>query len=320
MKLPRRDFLHLAAGAAALSALSRNTSAQAYPTRPVNIIEGFRIDSGITSMARMIGQWLSERLGQPFNVESRFGAATNIATEAVIRAPADGYTLLLASAANAINASLYEKLNFSFVGDITPIAGLTRVPLVMVVGPSFPFKTISEFISHAKANPGTAKMASSFNGSPPHLCAVLFEVMAGLDMPYVAYRSDGLALIDLIGGKIDVVFAAVDAAIPSLGTAIEYIRAGKLRALGVTTTRRLDVLPNVPTLSEFVPGYEGFSWFGLAAPKNTPNEIVDMLNKEINAGLADPNIKARLADLGTEPTPMTGSIRPIHRRGNRKVG
>jgi tripartite-type tricarboxylate transporter receptor subunit TctC len=302
MKLPhRRRFLHLAASAAALPAVSRIALAQTYPSRPVNIIVGFPADSGVTEMARIIGQWLSERLGQPFNVENRLGAGTNVATEAVVRAPADGYTLLLASAANAINATLYEKLNFTFISDITPVAGLTRVPIVMVVAPSFPAKTVPEFIAYARANPGTIKMASSFTGSPPHLSAVLFEIMTGLNMPHVAYRSDGASLIDLIAGRIEVVFPAIGATIPGLGTAIEYIRSGKLRALAVTTATRSEALVDIPTVSEFVPGYEASAWFGVGAPKNTPVERVNKLNQEINAGLADSKTRAWFVELGYQP-------------------
>jgi tripartite-type tricarboxylate transporter receptor subunit TctC len=298
MKLPRRHFLCLAAGAAIVPAVSPIASAQAYPTRPVSIIVGFPVGSGIDIFARLMGQWLSERLSQPFNIENRLGAGTNIATEAVVRAPADGYTLLLANAANAINATLYDQLNFNFIHDITPIAGLARVPIVMVVNASFPAKNVPEFIAYAKANPGTIKMASPFRGTVPHLSAALFKVMAGLDMPHVPYPGDVPALIDLLAGKVQLQFSG-------LGAAMEYVKSGKVRALAVTTATRAQALPDIPTVGEFLPGYEATTWLGIGAPKNTPAEIVEKLNKEINAGLADSHMKARLADLGYVPMPMT---------------
>jgi tripartite-type tricarboxylate transporter receptor subunit TctC len=298
MKLPRRQFLHLAAGAAALPAVSRIAAAQAYPTRPVTIIVGFPAGSGVDLTARLFAQWLSERLGQPFTVDNRVGAGTNNAAEAVVRAPADGYTLLLANAANAINATLYENLNFNFIRDIAPVAGISRITIVMVVSPSFPAKTLPEFISYAKSNPGKVTMASPFSGTPPHLAAALFKVMTGLDMPHVPYPGDAQALVDLLNGKVQVQFSGP-------GAAIEYIRTGKLRALAVTTKTRFQALPDVPTVGEFVAGYEASSWFGIGAPKGTPTAIIDRVNKEINVGFVDLKVKARLDELGNLPMPMT---------------
>jgi tripartite-type tricarboxylate transporter receptor subunit TctC len=291
MKLPRRRFLHLAAGAAALPAVSRVAWAQAYPTRPVRIIIGFAAGGVVEIVARLIGQSLSERLGQPFIIESRPGAASNIATEAVVRAPPDGYTLLLVTAANAINATSYEKLNFNFLRDIAPIASIIRLPFVMVVNPSVPAKTVPEFIAYAKANPGKLTMASGGIGATTHLAGELFKVMTGVDMVHVPYRGLAASLTDLLGGQVQVTFASV----PS---SIAYIKAGKLRALAITTATRWDILPDIPTVAEFVPGYEASIWFGVGAPKATPAEIVNKLNKEINAGLDDPKLKARLIDLG----------------------
>jgi tripartite-type tricarboxylate transporter receptor subunit TctC len=291
MKLPRRNFLHLAAGAAALSGVSRIARAQAYPTRPVRIIVGFPAGGGSDITARLMGQWLSERLGQPFIIENRPGAATNIAVEAVVRAPADGYTLLMVGSYNATNAALYDKLNFNFIRDIAPVAGIIRTALVVVVHPSFPAKTVSQFIAYAKANPRKVNMASAGNGATSHISGELFKMMAGVDMVHLPYRGQGPALTDLLGGQAQVYFAA------TVGS-IEYIRTGRLRALAVTTTTRSDVLPDIPTLGEFVPGYEASQWFGVGAPKNTPSQIIDKLNEAINAGLADPKIKARLAELG----------------------
>jgi tripartite-type tricarboxylate transporter receptor subunit TctC len=291
MKLPRRRFLHLAAGAAALPVVSPIARAQAYPTRPVRIIVGFAAGGGNDIVARLMGQWLSERLGQPFMVENRPGADTNIATEAVVRAPPDGYTLLLASASNAINATFYDKLNFNFIRDIAPVAGIMRVPSVMVVHPSVPAKTVPEFIAYAKANPGKINMASGGRGAPSHLAGELFKMMAGVGMVDVPYRGTGPALTDLIGGQVQVLFLA-------LTSSFQSIRAGKLRALAVTTTARSEALPDIPTFGDFLPGYEASQWYGVGAPKNTPTEIIDRLNKEVNAGLADPKFKAQLADLG----------------------
>jgi len=291
MKLPRRQFLHLAAGAAALPAVSRIARAQTYPTRPVRMIVGFAPGGGNDILARVIGQWLSERFGQQFIIENRPGAATNIATEIAVRAPGDGYTLLLVSPANAINATLYEKLNFNFIRDIAPVASLVRLPLVMVVNPSLPTKTGPEFVAYAKANPGRISMASAGVGSGPHVSGELFKMMAGLDMLHVPYRGDAPALTDLLGGQVQVYFSGVAAT-------LEHIRTGKLRPLAVTTASRSEALPDVPSVADFVPGYEASVLFGVGAPRNTPTEIVERLNKEINAGLADPTVKARLAESG----------------------
>jgi len=290
MKLPRRNFLYLAAGAAALPAASRFAWAQAYPTRPVRIVVGFAPGSASDIITRLMGQSLSERLGQPFVIENRPGGGTNIATEAVVRAPADGYTLLMVSPAQAINATLYNKLNFNFIRDIAPVAGIMVVPTVMLVHPSVPAKAVPEFIAYAKANPGKLSMASGGIGSGTHLAGELFKMMAGVDMVHVPNRGGGPALTDLLGGQVQVMF-------PSTVSSIGYIRAGRLRALAVTTTTRLDLLPDIPTLGEFLPGYEASAWFGVGAPKATPAEIVDKLNKAINAALADPKLMARLADL-----------------------
>jgi tripartite-type tricarboxylate transporter receptor subunit TctC len=298
MKLPRRKFLHLAASAAALPAVSHIAWAQEYPTKPVRIIVGFAPGGGADIAARLIGQWLSERLGQSFVIENRPGAGSNIATEAVVRAPSDGYTLLLVSAPAAINATLYEKLSFNFIRDIAPVASISHVPHVMVVHPSFPAKTVPEFIAYAKANAGKINMASAGNGSTPHVAGELFKMMAGVNLIHVPYRSAGPALTDLLGGQVQVMF-------DNMASSIEHIRAGKLRPLAVTTTMRSETLPDVPTVSEFVPGYEVSNWFGVGAPKATPAEILDRLNKEINASLADPKLRARLADLGG--TPLVGS-------------
>jgi tripartite-type tricarboxylate transporter receptor subunit TctC len=291
MKLPRRQFLHLAAGAAALPAASRVGWAQAYPSRPVRIIIGFAPGGVVEIVARLIGQWLSEQLGQPFIIESRPGAASNIATEAVVRAPPDGYTLLLVTAANVINTTSYEKLNFNFLRDIAPIASIIRHPFVMVVHPSVPAKTVPEFIAYAKANPGKLTMASGGIGATTHLAGELFKVMTGVDMVHVPYRGLAASFTDLLGGQVQVTFASVT-------SSIAYIEAGKLRALAVTGATRSDALPDIPTVAEFVPGYEANIWFGVGAPKATPAEIVDKLNREINAGLAQPKISARLADIG----------------------
>ena len=298
MKLPRRKFLHLAAGTAALPAVSHIAWAQEYPTKPVRIIVGFAPGGGADIAARLIGQWLSEWLGQSFVIENRPGAGSNIATEAVVRAPSDGYTLLLVSAPAAINATLYEKLSFNFIRDIAPVASISHVPHVMVVHPSFPAKTVPEFIAYAKANAGKINMASAGNGSTPHVAGELFKMMAGVNLIHVPYRSAGPALTDLLGGQVQVMF-------DNMASSIEHIRAGKLRPLAVTTTMRSETLPDVPTVSEFVPGYEVSNWFGVGAPKATPAEILDRLNKEINASLADPKIKARLADLGGTVLPGT---------------
>jgi len=291
MRLPRRHFLHLAAGAAALPALSRLACAQSYPTRPVRWIVGFTPAGGNDIVARLMGQWLSERLGQPFVIENRPGAGTNIATEAVVNAAPDGYTLLLANMANAINATLYEKLNFNFIRDIAPVTGISRAPLVMAVHPSVPAKTVPEFIAYAKANPGRINMASAGIGSAGHLAGELFKMMAGVNLVHVPYRGNAPALADLIAGQVEVLF-------PSAASSIEYVRTGKLRGLAVTGATRSDALPDLPTVGDSIPGYEVSSLYGIGAPRNTPAEIVDKLNKEVNAALADPKMKARLADLG----------------------
>jgi tripartite-type tricarboxylate transporter receptor subunit TctC len=298
MKLPRRNFLHLAAGAAALPAVSRIAGAQAYPSRPVRIIVPFAPGGTFDIMARLIGQWLTEKLGQPFVIENRPGAGGNVGTESVVRAPADGYALLLVGTANAISAMLYEKLNFNFIRDIVPVAGIARVPEVMLVNPSLPATTVRELIAYAKANPGKLTMASGGIGTLSHVEGELFKMMTGVNFVHVPYRGLGPALTDLLGGQVQVMFA-------SMSASFEYVRANKLRALAVTTATRSDELPDVPTVAEFVPGYEASGWFGIGAPKNTPSQIIDQLNEAINAGLADPKTKARLADLGG--TPLAGS-------------
>jgi len=291
MKLPRRRFLHLAAGAAALPAASRFAWAQAYPARPVRLIIGYPPGSGPDINARLIGQWLSERLGQPFVIDNRPGAGSNIGTEAVVRAPADGYTLLIAASANASNATLYDKLDFNFIRDIAPVASFTRAPFVMEVHPSVPAKTVPEFIAYAKGNPGRINMASSGNGTVPHLAGELFKMMTGVDMVHVPYRGGTAALVDLLRGQVQVRFG-------SLTESIQYIKDGKLRALAVTTASRSEVLPDIPTVGEFLPGYDASAWTGVGAPRNTPAEIIEKLNREINAGLEDPKLKARCTDQG----------------------
>jgi tripartite-type tricarboxylate transporter receptor subunit TctC len=298
MKLPRRNFLHLAAGAAALPAVSRIAKAQAYPSRPVRIISPFGTAGANDLVARLIGQWLSERFGQQFVIENRPGAGGTIGTEAAVRAPADGYTLLLAGTTQAINATLYDKLSFDFIRDIAPVAPIIRLPNVLDVNLSVPAKTVPEFIAYAKANPGKINMASVGTGSTPHVTGELFKMMAGVNMVHVPYRSAGAALTDLISGQVQVYFGTT-------ASSIEHIKAGKIRALGVTTTARAEALPDIPTVGEFLPGYEASFWFGIGAPKKTPIEIVDKLNSEINAALADPKITARLADLGA--TVLLGS-------------
>jgi tripartite-type tricarboxylate transporter receptor subunit TctC len=291
MKLPRRNFLHLAAGAAALPTASRIARAQAYPSRPVRIIVGAAPSGTYDIMARLIGQWLSERLGQPFVIENRPGAGTTIGTEAVVKAPPDGYTLLLVGAAAVTSALLYEKLNYNFVRDIAPVASIIRVPHVMQVNPSLPVATVPEFIAYAKANPGKISMGSGGNGSPAHVTGELFKMMTGVNLTHVPYRGAGPAITDLLGGQIQVTFT-------DMAASIEYIRAGKLRALAVTTATRSEALPDIPTVGDFVSGFEASQWVGLCAPKNTPPEIIGKLNTEINTGLADPRLKARFADLG----------------------
>ena len=290
MKLPRRQFLHLTAGAAALTAVSGLAGAQTYPTRPVRLVAPFPPGGSIDITARLIGQWLSERLGQQIVVENRPGAGGNTGSETALNSPADGYTLLLCSVANAISAGLYDKLNYN-IRDIAPVAGISRAPNVVVVHPSVPAKTIPEFIAYAKANPGKINMASSGVGTSIHFSGELFKLMAGVSMQHVPYRGSGPMLTDLVAGQVQIAFDNLQPSIP-------HIKAGNVRALAVTTATRSEALPDLPTVSDFVPGYEASTWNGVCAPKNTPVEIVDRLNREINAELADPKIKARLADAG----------------------
>jgi tripartite-type tricarboxylate transporter receptor subunit TctC len=292
MILPRRQFLHLAAGAAALPAVSRIARAQAYPTRPVRVIVPYAAGGVTDIIARVIGQWLSERLGQQFLIDNRPGAGTNVGTEAVVRSPSDGYTLLVCDASSAINATLYDKLNFNFIHDIAPVASIVRLPYVVLLHPSVPAKTIADFVAYAKANPGKLNMASAGIGSPSHISGVLFQMMAGFNMTHVPYRGAAPATSDLLSGQVQV-------KIGTLAESIEYIRTGKLRALAVTAATRLDALPDIPTVSDSIPSYEASGWWGVGAPKNTPAEIVEKLNREINAGLADPKIAARLGEGGT---------------------
>ena len=291
MKLPRRRFLHLAAGATALPVVSRMARAQTYPTRPVRIVIGFAAGGPADITARLIAQWLSERLGQQFVVENRVGAGGNIAAEVVVRSPPDGYTLLHVTVSNAVNATLHDRLTFDLNRDIAPIASFNRTPAVMEVNPSFPAKTVPEFIAYAKANPGKINVASGGVGSASHLYAELFKMMTRVDLVQVHYRGSGPALLDLIAGQVQAMF---DPIISSIG----YIRAGSLRPLAVTTATRLDVLPDVPTVADFVPGFEASGWQGIVAPRNTPIEIIGKLNLEVNAALIDPKFRARLADLG----------------------
>jgi tripartite-type tricarboxylate transporter receptor subunit TctC len=291
MKIPRRQFLQFAGAAVVAPILPRHASALDYPTKSVRVIVPFGAGGSTDIAARLTSQWLSERLGQQFVVENRSGAGTNIGTEVVVRAPPDGCTLLIVGATNAINVTLYEKLNFNFIQDIAPVASIVRSPLVMEVNSSFPAKTVPEFIAYAKANPGKINMASSGTGATPHMAGELFKWMAGINMVHVPYRGDAPVIADLLGGQVQVYFGG-------LAAAIEYIRAGKLRALAVGTATRLQVLPDVPTLSEFLAGYEASSWYGVGVPRNTPVEIVDKLNKEINAGLVDPKLIARFSELG----------------------
>jgi tripartite-type tricarboxylate transporter receptor subunit TctC len=296
----RRQFLHLATGGAALAALSRSAGAQSYPVRQVRLISGFPAGGPNDIIARLMAQWLSERLGQPFVVENRPGAGNNIATEAVVRAAPDGYTLLMVSTPNAINATLYEKLSFNFIRDIAPIAMISGLPLVMEVAPSVPAKTVPEFIAYANSNPGAISMASGGSGSMSHVGGELFKLMTHVDMLHVPYRGGAPALTDLIGGQVQVMFSP-------LPESIEAIKAAKVRALAVTTATRSRTLPEVPTVAESVPGFEASTWQGVGTPKDTSGKIVDRLNEEINAALADPQIKARLADLGAVPMPMSPS-------------
>ena len=296
MTVHRRRFLHLAAGAAALPALPRVARAQAYPSRPVHLLVGFAAGSAIDISARLIAQWLSEHLGQAVIVENRPGASANLATEAVVRAPPDGYTLLATGTFSAINATLYRNLSFDFIHDIAPVAGIARTAGVMIVSPSLPVATVAEFIAYAKARPGKVNLASTGPGSAPGLYGELFKSMAGLDLTTVNYRGSAPALSDLMGGEVHVMLDVVS-------SALGLIKAGKLRPLGVTTTTRSAMLPDVPTIGETVPGYEASGWQGLGAPKNTPAAIVDALNTSVNAALADPTFTARLADLGIAPFP-----------------
>ena len=291
MKLPRRQFLHLAAGAIALPATSRIARAQTYPTRPVRLIVPFGPGGGTDIVARLIGQWLSERLGQTFVIENRPGAGGNLGTEAVVRAPPDGYTLALIGAPSAINATLYDNLTFNFIRDIAPVSMIVRFPNVLVVNPSVPAKTTLEFIAYAKANPNKLNMASPGNGSTPHVAGELFKMMTGVTMVHVPYRSVAAGLTDMLSGQVQVTFGTA-------ASTIEYIRAGTLRALAVTTAMRSEALPDLPTIAEFLPGYEATAWFGVGAPRNTPAEIIDKLNRDINACLADAKLQARIADLG----------------------
>jgi tripartite-type tricarboxylate transporter receptor subunit TctC len=296
--MKRRTFLNLAAGAAALSAVARIARAQTYPSRPVRIIVGFAAGGPTDITARLIGQWLSERIGQPFVIENRPGAGGNIATESVVRAPADGYTLLLGGANDAVNASLYDKLNFNFVRDIAPVGGVMQWANIMEVNPAFGARTVSEFIAYAKANPGKVNMASGGNGTSNHLSGELFKMMAGIDMQHVPYRGGGAALAGLLGGQVQVTFE-------STLSSLEYIRSNKLRALAVTSATRSEALPDIPTIGEFVPAYAASGWVGIGAPKSTPPEIIQKLNTEINAALADSKAQTQIAKLGG--TPLLGS-------------
>jgi tripartite-type tricarboxylate transporter receptor subunit TctC len=300
MQLPRRRFLQMAAGALVCPALPRMARAQTYPSRPVRILVGFAAGGPADSWGRFMAQWLSDRLGQQFIVENRPGAGGNIATEVVVTAPPDGHTLLLVGINNALNATLYEKLHFDFARDIAPVAGLNRGFGVLVVNPSFPVKSVPEFIAYAKANAGKISYASGGSGSAPHLFGELFKAMAGVDLVHVPYRGGAPAVIDLLSGQVPVMF-------DNLPTSLEHIRSGKLRALGVTSATRLDVLPDIPTLGDFLPGYAASGWNGFGAPRNTPPEIIDRLNREINAGLAAPTFKVRFAQLNNMPLSMTAA-------------
>jgi tripartite-type tricarboxylate transporter receptor subunit TctC len=292
----RRQFLQLAAGAVAAPSAARRAFADSYPSRPVRLISGFAPAGGNDIIARLIGQWLTERLGQTFVIENRPGAGTNIATELVIKSPPDGYTLFVTNLSNAINATLYEKLNFDFMRDMLPVAGISQAPAVFAINSSVPARTVTEFMAHAKANPNRINMGSAGIGSTAHLAGELFKLMAGVNLIHVPYRGNAPALTDLMAGQIEVLF-------PSLGSSIEYVKTGKLRALAVTGDTRSDALPDVPTVAETLPGYQAASFYGIGAPRNTPAEIVEVLNKAVNAGLVDPKLNARLADLGYVPLP-----------------
>jgi tripartite-type tricarboxylate transporter receptor subunit TctC len=296
MKLHRRAFIKSTGAVAAAAAFPRLAAADEYPSRPVRIVAGFAAGGGVDITARLIGQRLNERLGQSFVTENRPGAGGNIGTEAVVKAAADGYTLLLATVPNAVNASLYEKLNFNFIRDTAPVAGIIRVPMVILLNPSVPARTVPEFVAYAKANPGKINMASAGNGSAPHMAGELFKMMAGVNLVHIPYRGQGPALTDLLGGDVQVLFATAP------GTT-DYISTGKLRALAVTSAGRAEVLPQLPTVADFVPGYEASQWYGISAPKNTPADIVGKLNREVNAAIADPAMKARFAAIGGEPLP-----------------
>jgi tripartite-type tricarboxylate transporter receptor subunit TctC len=298
MRFPRRRFLHLAAGAVTLQAVTRVASALDYPTRPVRLLVGFAAAGPTDIAARLVGQWLSERLNRQFFIENRPGAGSNIAIEAVVRAPPDGYTLLVFGPPAAINATLYDNLNFNFIRDIVPVAGIMRAPNVMLVNPAVPAKTVPEFITYAKANPGKINMATAGSGSTEHVFGELFNMMAGVNLVPIAYRGGGPALVGVLGGEVQVQFE-------SIASSIAYIRAGQLRALAVTSASRSVLLSDVPSVGEFVPGYEASGFFGMGAPKDTPAEIVNKLNSEINAGLADRKLKERVADLGGVPMAMT---------------
>jgi tripartite-type tricarboxylate transporter receptor subunit TctC len=298
MKLPRRQFLHLTAGAAVLPAVPRIARAQAYPMRPVRIVVGFPAGGQVDIIARLIGQWLSERLGQPFIIDNRQGAASNIGTEMVVRAPADGYTLLLANGTNAINATLYDNLPFNFLRDTAPVATINRIPIVLQAHPSFPVKTVRELIAYAKSNPGKLNLATAPKGTAPYMAAELLKVLSGVDLVHVPYRGDGQALTDLMGGQVEVAFTGIS-------SSLEHIKAGKLRALAVATAARLKALPDIPTIGEFVPGFEASGWCGIVAPRRTPIAIIDKLNTEVNAGLNDSKVEARLDDVGV--TVLAGS-------------
>jgi len=298
MNLPRREFLQFAAGAAALAAAPREAAAQAYPTRPVRLIIGFPPGTATDTDSRLIAQWLSERLGQQVIVDNRTGAGTNIAVETVVRSAADGYTLLMITVTNAVNATLYKGLNFDLVRDIAPVAGTMRTANVLVVNPAVPARTVPEFIAYAKANPGKINMGTAGNGSPPQMFGELFKYLTGIDMPAVHYRGGAPALVDLLAGQVQVMFEGITSSIP-------HLRANELRPLAVTSAARSPVLPDVPPIGDFVPGYDAAGWFGLGAPKGTPAPVIETLGKAVNAALADPVMKAKLADLGADPMPLT---------------
>jgi tripartite-type tricarboxylate transporter receptor subunit TctC len=298
MKPSRRTFLHLAAGATALPAAARIARAQAYPARAVRMVVGFPAGGQVDIVARLMGQWLSERLGQPFVIDNRQGASSNIGTDAVVRAPADGHTLLMANGTNAVNATLYDNLNFDFIRDLAPVASINRIPIVLQAQPSFPAKTVPELIAYAKANPGKLNLATAPKGTGPYMAAELFKMLGGVDLVHVPYRGDGQALADLLGGQVQVAFTGIS-------SSIEHIKAGKLRALAVATAARLKALPDIPTIAESVPGFEASGWCGIVAPRSTPVAIIEKLNKEVNAGLDDPKVAARLGDAGV--TVLAGS-------------